>query len=446
MFRCLSIVALLVGFTGAAYAQPAIAIPPIRFSIVPLTVEKGFPLHIVLTDKLRLKLNEPVHGRIIDPVYAFDREVIPPGTEVLGKVTGFRHGGKWKRVSSILGGDFTPQRDPRISFDTLVFADGTRMPIETSVDRGTDTLVRFAGDATDLGLKSPLPESGQVRAFTDGAKQPGKELLKGMLWNMAPYHPQSAPAGIRYKATLVEPLELGAAVLGTGSLDEIGAEPPASSIIYARLETPLNSRTTKAGAEVIALLTRPLYGRDGLLIFPVGSRLSGDVVHVRRAGALQHAGELAFNFTKIEPPNSIVLANWPSQNVQARLVGVEVTQDLNRIRINSEGAASIAQSKARFLAPALALVSLSGGFNNGSESFSQALVGAYSGSLIKRLLVGNAGFGLPAGVAGRMIPPIGIGLGLYSVGHSVLFNLLVHGPEIDFPRDTPLEIRLDAAP
>ena len=234
MFRCLSIVALLVSFTSAAYAQPAIAIPPIRFSIVPLTVEEGFPLHIVLTDKLRFKLNEPVHGRIIDPVYAFDREVIPPGTEVLGKVTGFRRGGKWKRVSSILAGDFTPPRDPRITFDTLVFADGTRMPIETSVDRGTDTLAQFAGD-----VKSPLAETGQVRAFTDGTKQPGKEVLKGMLWNLAPYHPQSAPAGIRYKATLVKPLELGTAVIGTGSLDKIGAEPAAGSIIYARLETPL---------------------------------------------------------------------------------------------------------------------------------------------------------------------------------------------------------------
>ena len=441
MFRCLSIVALLVSFTSAAYAQPAIAIPPIRFSIVPLTVEEGFPLHIVLTDKLRFKLNEPVHGRIIDPVYAFDREVIPPGTEVLGKVTGFRRGGKWKRVSSILGGDFTPPRDPRITFDTLVFTDGTRMPIETSVDRGTDTLAQFAGDA-----KSPLAETGQVRAFTDGTKQPGKELLKGMLWNLAPYHPQSAPAGIRYKATLVKPLELGTAVIGAGSLDKIGAEPAAGSIIYARLETPLNSRTTKAGAGVIALLTRPLYDWDQLLIFPVGSRLSGEVVHVRRAGVLQHPGELAFNFTKIEPPNSIVLANWPTQNVQARLVGVEVAQDTNRIRINSEGAASIAQSKARFLAPALALVSLSGGFNNSSESFSRALVGAYSGSLIKRLLVGDAGFGLPAGIAGRMIPPIGIGLGTYGVGRSVVFNLLARGPEIDFPRDTPIEIRLDAAP
>jgi len=406
-------------------------------------------LQVVLANRLRFKLNEPVHGRIIDPVYAFDREVIPPDTEVLGRITGFSHGGKWKRVSSILGGDFTPPRDPRISFDTLVFPDGTRMPIEASADRGPDTLVRFASDTRELEnsrLKSSLPETGQVHSFTDGAKQPGNELVKGMLWNVAPYHPQSAPAGIRYKATLVQPLDFGTAVLGTGSLDKVGSEPPADSIIYARLETPLSSRTTKAGTEVIALLTRPLYGWDHLLIFPVGSRLWGEVVHVRRAGALQHAGELAFNFTKIEPPNSIVLANWPTQDVEAHLVGVEMAHDMNRIRIDSEGAMSIAQSKARFLAPALALVSLRGGFNVSSDPFGRALAGAYSGSLIKRLLVGDAGFGLPAGIAGRMIPPIGIGLGLYSLGHSVFFNLLARGPEINFSRDTPLEIRLDAGP
>src|SRR5262245_8895029 len=60
---------------------------------------------------------------------------------------------------------------------------------------------------------------------------------------------------------------------------------------------------------------------------------------------------------------------------------------------------------------ALALASLGGGFNKRSESFSRALPGAYGDSMIKRLVLGDAGFGLPAGIAGRMLPPIGIGLG-----------------------------------
>src|SRR5262245_17116339 len=96
------IFALFVFFARAAFAQTPT--PTIRFTIVPLTVDQGVPLQVALSDKLHLKLHERVHGKIIEPVYAFDREVIPTGTEVVGTVTGFRSR-KLKRVSSILGGD-----------------------------------------------------------------------------------------------------------------------------------------------------------------------------------------------------------------------------------------------------------------------------------------------------------------------------------------------------
>src|SRR5262245_53712258 len=118
-------VVLIVCLAGAAHGQ--------MLPFVPLTVEKGFPLEVVLTQKLRFKLNEPVRGKIADSVFAFDRVVIPDGSEILGKITGFDQGGTWKRVFSALKGDFTPARSPRISFDTLVLPDGTPIPIKTDV-------------------------------------------------------------------------------------------------------------------------------------------------------------------------------------------------------------------------------------------------------------------------------------------------------------------------
>src|SRR5262245_50734864 len=128
--KFLIIAVLCVFLAGSAFAQS----PDIHgIAIVPMTVDNGFPLKVVLTEKLRSKLNEPVHGKIVDPVYAFDREVIPAGTEILGRVTALQPVGKWKRISSILGGDFTPLHDPEITFDTLVFADGKRIPIETMI-------------------------------------------------------------------------------------------------------------------------------------------------------------------------------------------------------------------------------------------------------------------------------------------------------------------------
>src|SRR5262249_18825464 len=151
-------------------------------------------------------------------------------------------------------------------FDTVVLEDGTRIPIEASVEQGTDTLVRFKGDKQKTeSVKPHFPESEQVRTYTDAPKQSGNDLFKAMLWSLAPYRPQSLPAGRRYKATLIEPLDLGMAVLGMGTLDRIGSEPPTGSI-YARLETPLNSRTAKPGATVKALLTNPLFSWDQRLI------------------------------------------------------------------------------------------------------------------------------------------------------------------------------------
>ena len=428
MFKRLFVLPLLLCLAAAAAAQTQVEAPQLRFAIIPLTVDRGVPLQVVVTDKLRLKLNEPVHGRILEPVYAFDRAVIPSGTEILGTVTGFRPVGKWKRVMTMLGGDFTPVRKPDIRFDTLVFEDGSRIAIDTSVDRGSDVLVRY---------------NDGVRAIVGAEKQPGKELLKAMLWGLAPYHPQSLPGGVHYKATLLKPLEFGTAVLGAGAFDKIGSDIPSGSLIYARLTTPLNSRTTKAGASVTAVLTNPVFSRDHLLIFPVGSRLVGEVDQVHPARALQHPGELAFKFTKIEPPLSILSANWPSKEIEGQMLGVQVAGEMTGLRIDQEGATRIVQSRQRFFAPAFALFNMSRGFNASSDSFAHAFTGSYTNSLAGRLLVGDSGLGLPAGIAARMFSPAGIGLSLFYAGRSVFVNILARGQEIDFPQNTPIEIRVD---
>src|SRR5215472_3984699 len=145
----LVLITLCVFLAGANFAESQ---QFHRIAIVPLTLDKGFPLKIAVTEKVRSKINEPVHGKILEPVYAFDREVIPAGTEILGKVTALRPVGKWKRVTSMLGGDFTPLHDPEITFDTLVFQDGKKLPIDTSVVSRGNLLVRF--------------KNGQTRTYT----------------------------------------------------------------------------------------------------------------------------------------------------------------------------------------------------------------------------------------------------------------------------------------
>jgi hypothetical protein len=437
---------LSVCFSLLAGAQ-SLPLDTPRFNIVPLTVEKGVPLQVMLTEKLRFKMGETVQGRIAEPVFAFDREVIPPGTEILGKVTGFKSGGTWKRISSFLSADFTPVREPQITFDTLVLEDGTHVPIETAVEAGTDTLIRFNGNLNgnreEATPKSNQETTPQMKALMAATKPQGHEVLKGMLWSLSPYHPQSVPVGVRYSATLLQPVDFGSAVLGIGSFDKIGSDPPSGSTVFVRLGTALDSRKSTTETTVEAFLTRPLFSSDHLVAFPVGSKLTGEVVQVKSAGMFHHNGELTFRFTKIEAPGSVLFGRLRGQQVDGNLVGALVGHDLSQLRINSEGVARVTNSKMRFLAPAISFVGLGQGLNASADSFGSALAGATEGNLLKKVVGAEPGFGLPAGIAGRMVPPVGLGLGIYGAGRSVFLNLLARGQEVRFPVGTPMEIHLD---
>src|ERR1043166_3282804 len=95
--------------------------------LIPLTVYPGAPLRVYLTKRLTKRLNEPVHARLIEPIFAFDREVIPAGTEVLGRVSQLVPASKFARTMAIIGGDFTPLQQARVEFTTLMLPEGRQM-------------------------------------------------------------------------------------------------------------------------------------------------------------------------------------------------------------------------------------------------------------------------------------------------------------------------------
>src|SRR5258708_6385658 len=78
---------------------------------VPLRGASGVPLGLYLTKKVPKRLGVEVEGKIIEPVFAFDREVIPAGSQVLGKVSQVQPVDKWQRFRAILNGDLTPLRN-----------------------------------------------------------------------------------------------------------------------------------------------------------------------------------------------------------------------------------------------------------------------------------------------------------------------------------------------
>jgi hypothetical protein len=422
-----------------------------------LVVQEGGPLRVILTDRLRFKMNQPVHARIVEPVYAFDREVLPPGTELSGRITGFRNAPRWIRITTMLGGNFTPLREPELTFDTLMLKDGKSIPIRTKVSAGTDTVVRFNTGAAEQkkGRIATATEAARQqietrkRAVINAIKAPGKmDRVKQALWSFAPWHPQYLPAASRFNAKLLSPIEFGDVSIASSELTELGSEPPADAVVAARLTSSLDSRTAQHGKPVEAVLTRPLLSPENHLIFPEGSRLSGTVTQAQPARHWHRNGKLAFMFTRMEPASSVSeISNTPiAQDIEGRLDGVEVNGKDGAVQIDEEGGAAAASSKKRFLARVISMVLAM----NGAEGREPVRVhhiptGAYHNNYAGRLISGGIGFGLIGSAMGRLLGPVGPFLGFYGAGRSVYSNVVARGQEVNFPADTPIEIRFSSS-
>src|SRR6266446_10434121 len=106
-------------------AEPSKVAEPAPPQTVALSVAKGAPLQVALDQEIRVKkVGQPVHARIVEPVYAFDHIVVPVGAEVLGDVTRIGAISAGKRTLSVLNADFTPARDVEIGFRELVLPNG----------------------------------------------------------------------------------------------------------------------------------------------------------------------------------------------------------------------------------------------------------------------------------------------------------------------------------
>src|ERR1700730_6946964 len=98
---------------------------------VPLTAAAGTPPRLYLTKRIPKRLNAPVQAKMLAPLYAFDREVIPAGTEVFGTVTRLQAVPTGERAKAIMSGDFTPLHLAEVRFTSMRLPDGRQIPIDT---------------------------------------------------------------------------------------------------------------------------------------------------------------------------------------------------------------------------------------------------------------------------------------------------------------------------
>src|SRR5204862_1856723 len=112
--------------------------------LIPLTVPAGTPLKVALDQEVRVqKVGQPIHGKLVEPVYAFDKLVVPAGTEVIGQISAIDGVTKKRRTVAAMNGQFSPYRQVHIDFNELVMADGRHVPLQTDVSPGSGGALQF---------------------------------------------------------------------------------------------------------------------------------------------------------------------------------------------------------------------------------------------------------------------------------------------------------------
>lgn len=406
---------------------------------ISLTVAKGTPIQVVLDKEVRItKIGQAIHGRTVEPIYAFDKLVVPVGAEVTGSITQLDSVSGGKRTLEALNADFTPARKVGVTFDQLVLPDGKHIAMQTSVMLGSGEVISFvtaSGHDQKKTVKDAASEKAeqakaQAKQEWDNAvaqvETPGKmHRAKRYLLAQMPVHGQYIDAGTVYFAELQAPLEFGNEPLTPEMAKSIGSPPPDGSSVRARLRTRVSSATAQKGDEIDAVLSQPLF--DGpRLIFPQGSRLKGSVVEVQSARHPHRNGQLRIVFHEIVPPEGV------AQKIASSLEGIQSSKSQD-LKLDSEGGAEAQTPKTRYLQTAIAV----------------GLAAASSGDDLLNHGEGGAGgfrvVGFVVGLASRS-QPLGLAMGAFGASRSIYVHFIARGRDVVFPKNTAMEIGLGPRP
>jgi hypothetical protein len=128
------------------------------------------------------------------------------------------------------------------------------------------------------------------------------------------------------------------------------------------------------------------------------------------------------------------------------------TDAANHVSVDEEGGTKAAESKTRFIAPALTVVALNGAIgrerhhfdDDGDDVGGVAPAPSNHGGALS--LGGFFGFGLIGAALGPVSRPLGIGLAAIGAGRSVYHTFLGRGRDVTFAADTPIQVQLAPGP
>ena len=430
-------------FVTASFVSPSAGASP--SATVSLFVPAGTVLQVALVDEVRVKTKgQAIRGLLVETVYAFDQEVIPVGSEVLGRVVEIEGVSRKRRFFAALSFNFSPPRKVHVEFDEIILPDGMRIPMEAEVTPGSGRPLqlittaqsakkRTAKDAATEKMKEGVREA--KRKWDEAmaqVKTPGRMRRLGRYAvEQLPVHPQYIDAGTVYFAELREPLDFGTKVFTPPAMAADEPLPSCSLLAHAQLLTPLSSATTQKDAPVEAILSRPLFAGDRLL-FPQGSLLKGSVVLAQPARSFKRNGQLRIGFNELTLPGGL------PQEVTTSIEGIQGGQDEN-VRLDLEGGTRPANSRKRYLFTGIAV-----GLAVASHQDSDAEDGVSStqGGVREGISGGAAAFKVAGAVAGALVrsQSFSLWMGVFGAGRSVYSNFLSRGREVTFPKGTAMEI------
>src|SRR5579864_7547907 len=417
---------------------------------IALTVVAGTPLKVVLDQEVRIqKVGQPIHGKTTEPIYAFDKLLVPAGSEVTGKIAEIDGVPKKTRTLAAMNADFSPERAVRIEIDELLAPGGRRLPIHALVSPGSNGVLQFVpaneskpgklaeGKSLAKGRVEQARQDikKQLAAFKTQISAPDKaHRLERYALEQSPYRPQYLDPGTSFSAAVPEPLSFGVEPLKPEMIQNIGTLPVSGGTVHAWLTTPLNSATSKRGDAVEAVISQPLVVDDQLYL-PEGSELKGSVLQVRAARRFGRNGQLRITFHEVVPPNGL------QQEIQSTLEGLEVAKGQD-LALDSEGGAQVKTSKTRYLTTGIAvMLAASSATPDGDRGLKNGGGGGDTGG---GAVTGASGFKLIGTLVGAFAHSrtVVTGIGAYGAARSIYAHFLARGRDVDYPKNMSMVIAL----
>jgi hypothetical protein len=400
------------------------------FGVLPVlaqtAIPAGVPLRIQVDHRYRVRAGTRIDGHLIAPIYSVDHKVLAVNTPVSGMILG-AHPAQESRVKELLDGQFVPPSVPDVTFDALRLPDGTAVTLHTSVVQRDATVVKMSANKKHSTL------SQQVRAQIEDRKREALDTFhhpnlgdRFVKWVYAqlPWSPPTIWTGTQYDVQLTAPVEIPGPPPAPLPQAEVHDTP--TGVVEARMTVDLDSAKDKHGAPVTAVLTAPLLTPDGTqVLFPEGAEMKGLVTLARPARWFARNGRLRFTF------RSIGAEGGRASTVHGQLAATEAAGQ-EKLKINEEGTAASSSGPGKYLAPmALGVLTAASYGDDAANPGNSAVI--------------SNGFGFAARVAAMASANAAVGRGFayFALSKSIYYRWIAKGHEVQFPKDTRIEILLN---